>query len=275
MSRLHILLLLISAACISGCNSGNSKNESAPKEVEITTNFGTIVIQLYDETPLHRDNFLKHVENQFYDSISFHRVIESFMIQAGDPRTKPSANEDSLLFEGLDYTVPAEFHPDLFHKKGVLAAARNSNRARASSATQFYIVHGKVYSDSLLAVQEGRINEWLAMNRVENDPVNDDLYKRRSTLRQEQSDSDSIGLITDTFNELVKTDLQNNEKYTYPEMHREVYQTIGGAAHLDQNYTVFGEVINGMHVVDSIASTVTDDSNRPVKDVLILKIRLK
>ncbi len=176
------------------------KKRDRKKDVLLQTNMGDITIRLSDSTPLHRDNFLKLVKQGFYDSLLFHRVIASFMIQAGDPESKNAPAGKPLGNGGPGYTVPAEFHESLFHKKGVLAAARqgdNVNPSKASSGSQFYIVVGKTFSGAGL---------------------------------------DSL----ETF--------QLNGK-KIPAKQREAYKTIGGTPHLDQGYTVFGEVIKGLNVV--------------------------
>src|SRR6476620_9507697 len=199
--------LLLLFACNPKIGEGLRKND-LKRDVELTTTKGVIVLRLSDSTPLHRNNFIKLVKQHFYDSILFHRVIRNFMVQAGDPTSK-SATKEKRLGEGdLGYTVPAEFRESLFHKKGVLAAARmgdDVNPAKASSASQFYIVQGKIFSDAGL------------------DSVETFRLKGRKI----------------------------------PTAQREVYKTIGGAPHLDQNYTVFGEVIKGLDVVDKIESTPT------------------
>ena len=198
------------------------------RDVLIQTNYGDMVVRLSNETPLHRDNFLKLVKSGFYDSILFHRVINNFMIQAGDPNSKRAEKGQPLGNGGPGYTIPAEFRPDLFHKKGVIAAARmgdNVNPQKASSGSQFYIVQGKIFTDAGL---------------------------------------DS----TETFR-------LNGRKI--PKEQREVYKTIGGTPHLDQNYTVFGEVVKGLDVVDKIAAVATSklaDRDRPLEDVRIIKARL-
>lgn len=187
-----------------------------PVKVKIETDSGTIIVQLYDKTPLHRDNFVKLVKEGFYDSILFHRVINHFMIQGGDPNSKNAPSGIVLGEGGLSYTVPAEFDTTLFHKKGALAAARAGdkvNPTKASSSTQFYLVQGKTYTD-------------------------DELNK-----------------------------IEERFKIKIPENHREVYRTIGGTPHLDMNYTVFGEVISGLDVIDKIAGTATDENNRPLQNI--------
>lgn len=192
------------------------------RKVTVSTDFGTMVIRLYDQTPLHRDNFIKLVKRHFYDSLLFHRVIRDFMIQGGDPESKRAKPGAQLGNGSVGYTVPAEFQLDLFHKKGVLAAARDNNPAKASDGCQFYIVQGKKFTDGQL-----------------------------DTLEQTRLGGRKI-----------------------PLDQREVYKTLGGTPHLDQNYTVFGEVIKGMEVIDSIAAVKTDRNNRPLQDVR-MKVRLK
>jgi peptidyl-prolyl cis-trans isomerase B (cyclophilin B) len=204
------------------------KRKDRKKDVFLQTNYGDIVIRLYDSTPLHRDNFLKLVKTGFYDSVLFHRVIQKFMIQGGDPNSKQAKAGEPLGNGGPGYTVPAEFRQSLFHKKGVIAAARmgdNVNPEKASSGSQFYIVQGKIFTDAGL------------------DSVETFRLKGRKI----------------------------------PPEQREVYKTIGGTPHLDQNYTVFGEVVKGLDVVDKIAAVQTSmgaDRDRPLQDVKILKAKL-
>jgi len=177
---------------------------------------------------LHRDNFLRLVKSRFYDSILFHRVIKNFMIQAGDPNSKRATAGQPLGNGGPGYTIPAEFRPTLFHRKGVVAAARqgdNVNPEKKSGSSQFYIVQGKTFTDQQL---------------------------------------DSV-------------EVTRLHGYKLPVAHREVYKTIGGTPQLDQNYTVFGEVVAGLDVVDKIASSATSagqDRDRPLQDIRILKAKL-
>ena len=195
------------------------------KDVLLQTNYGDIVVRLSDSTPLHRDNFLKLVKTHYYDSVLFHRVIKNFMIQGGDPNSK-HAKSGEPLGEGVHgYTIPAEFRSTLYHKKGVIAAARDNNPEKASSGSQFYIVQGKVFTDAGL----------------------DSVETYRLNARKIAADQ------------------------------REVYKTVGGTPHLDQGYTVFGEVIKGLDVVDKIASVATsngEDRDRPLEDVRIIKAKL-
>ncbi|QEC51418.1 peptidylprolyl isomerase [Anseongella ginsenosidimutans] len=184
--------------------------------MELSTSYGSSIIRLYDETPLHRDNMLKLVRDGFYDSLLFHRVIENFMIQGGDPNSKDAAPGERLgEGEAPGPRIPAEFRDSLFHKKGVLAAARDNNPEKASSNCQFYIVQGQVFTDEQLDMLE-------------------------------------------------QTRLEGRE---IPQWQREVYKTIGGTPHLDQTYTVFGEVVQGLAMIDTIAAVETDSFDRPEKDV--------
>jgi peptidyl-prolyl cis-trans isomerase B (cyclophilin B) len=236
------------------------------------TDAGTLQLELYNETPQHRDNFIKLVREGAYDSLLFHRVIENFMIQGGDPDSKVALESDTLGNGDLPYTVPAEFHPTLFHKKGALAAARTGNPERASSSMQFYLVQGRVLTDSALIRAENLINEWLSEHYVVHEPANKSLL---DSLKKAEADEnwEQFMALNDSVIALAKT-YQNFERYTIPEDHRQVYKTIGGTAFLDQNYTVYGEVISGLNVIDSIAKVPTDSLDRPVKDVRILKIRV-
>ena len=204
------------------------KKKDRKRDVLMQTTMGDMVIRLSDSTPLHRDNFLKLVKVGFYDSLLFHRVIKSFMIQGGDPNSKRALAGKPLGDGSPGYTVPAEFRKTLFHKKGALAAARtgdNVNPSKASSGSQFYIAQGKIFSDAGL---------------------------------------DSI----ETFR-------LNGRKI--PAEQREVYKTIGGIPHLDQGYTVYGELVKGLDVLDKIAAVQTSrgqDRDRPLQDVRIIKAKL-
>lgn len=243
-----------------------------PVKVEMVTNYGTIVLQLSDETPLHRDNFIKLIESGTYDSLLFHRVIKEFMIQGGDTQSKNADSVSRLGSSDLPYQISAEIVPGLFHKKGVLAAARTNNPQRASSSTQFYIVQGKIQNDSLLAHNEGRINKMLARHYGINDPSNKPLI---DSLENARTQKDSV--LTKELEIHLNSILEgywNFDKYIIPDTHRQVYKTIGGTPHLDQNYTVFGEVISGLEVVDAIAAVETNAQDRPLSDVRIISMRI-
>ena len=223
MNKKHVfigLMLLI-------CSSAMAQDRA---EVEFQTTEGNIRIALFNETPQHRDNFMKLARMEFYDSLLFHRVIKDFMIQGGDLHSKHAA-PGKLLGEGeLDYTIEPEFRlPQIYHRRGVIASARESDRVnpeRRSGAAQFYIVWGKVYDD------------------------------RRLAKVQERLDSATNGQVKLT-----------------PEM-IETYKTVGGTPHLDGQYTVFGEVTQGLDVVERIMQVETDKNDRPLNDVRILKVKI-
>jgi cyclophilin family peptidyl-prolyl cis-trans isomerase len=193
--------------------------------VEITTDYGVMIAKLYDSTPLHRDNFVKLVQQKFYDSLLFHRVIEGFMIQGGDPTSK-NATPGVPLGGGSapGERIPAEIKPYLFHKKGALAAARDNNPGKASSNCQFYIVHGKPMPEQEIAGNLERVKG-------------------------------------------------TNPNFSYTQKQKEIYAKLGGTPFLDQAYTVFGEVISGLDVVDKIARAPKAPGDRPTQDIR-MSIRL-
>ncbi|MCL6294355.1 peptidylprolyl isomerase [Jejuia spongiicola] len=262
------------------------------KDVEMITDFGKIVIRLSDDTPKHQHNFIKLVNNRFYDSIAFHRVIEGFMIQSGNPTSKPNTSFNPDGNPKLSYTLEAEFRPNLFHKRGAIGAAREgdiANPSRSSSGFQFYIVQRSKQTDSTLNKALERVNFMSARNNVINSskikPDVDEyirLMKRNQLINEEDlTDEDSLLFNTlknkiDSYNmdSLAKIELKNIKQYNYPKAHTDVYKTIGGTPHLDQNYTVFGEVVKGMNIVDSIAKTKTDESDKPINDIRILSVKM-
>jgi cyclophilin family peptidyl-prolyl cis-trans isomerase len=250
------------------------RKKDLKKDVAFETHYGQIVFRLSDETPKHRNNFIKLVNQSFYDSLLFHRVINHFIIQTGDPESKLADSGSPLGEKDLPYTIPAEFNQQLFHKRGALNAARDDNPERASSSTQFTFVQGRVYTDSTLNIAEKRINGWLAYNKVLHQPENKEIATLYEGLRKRQTNPDSLVLIGNKIRILADEELKKGMLYKIPEAHRQVYKTLGGAAHLDQNYTVFGEVVSGMNVIDSIAKVPTDSLDRPVNDVRIISAKL-
>jgi peptidyl-prolyl cis-trans isomerase B (cyclophilin B) len=242
------------------------------KAVEMVTNHGTLVMELYNETPLHRDNFLKLVKEGAYDGLLFHRVIDNFVIQAGDPDSKEAKSDAALGNGDVGYTIDAEFRPDIFHKRGTIGAARDGNPERASSGIQFYVVQRGVQNDSLLEVAEKRINTMLGRHFAYKDPAYSELTssmekaQEAENMKKYRKFSDQLDTIAKTYTEY--------EKYTLPEAHRTVYKSEGGIPHLDQNYTIFGEVVKGMEIVDAIAKVETNNSDRPVEDVRIISARI-
>jgi len=226
MKKTLLLLtgLLMAFSLLAQPDSVITKKDRKKRDVLLQTSMGDIVIRLSDSTPLHRDNFLKLVKTRFYDSVLFHRVIKDFMIQGGDPESKTAPAGKPLGNGGPSYRIPAEFRTTLFHKKGVIAAARDNNPEKASSGSQFYLTQGKVFTDA-------------GLDSVE-------TYRLKRKIPAEQ---------------------------------REVYKTLGGVPHLDQNYTVYGEVIKGIEVIDKITAVATSkgaDRDRPRENVMIVKAKL-
>lgn len=268
-----IFLLFSMFYCVGQVSPSTTNETTNRTQVEMVTNYGVMVIELYNETPAHRDNFIQLATNKSYDSLLFHRVIENFMIQGGDPASKGAGSERVLGEGDLEYTVPAEFHPNLFHRKGALAAARSDHPERASSAIQFYIVQGKVFNDTLLNQTNKRINKMLARHYLRKDAAHQALMtdfeaaiQKKDTARYYML-NDSITSLADSYTKF--------DPYTIPENHRQVYKNVGGTPHLDQNYTVFGQVISGLDVIDAIAAVPTSRSDRPLRDVRIISVRIK
>lgn len=243
--------------------------------VEIETTYGTIEVMLYDDTPLHRDNFLKLVEEGYYNGTLFHRVIEEFMIQGGDPDSRGAAPGMRLGMGGPDYQVDAEIlYPVHFHKRGALAAARMSdavNPEKKSSGSQFFIVQGRVLTDEELdqleAMSAERKRQAVMMKYAE-------PYREQIMAFQEANDQEGFMVLLEQIMEEAAAEMDTIQGTIIPEDLREVYKTVGGVPHLDGDYTVFGEVISGMDVVDKIAAVETDYTDRPLEDVVV-SIKLK
>lgn len=220
MKAKKFLFLIFFFSLCSLLSAQSSVNKASAKQktyyVKIETNYGTMKVQLFNETPKHRDNFLKLVRDGFYDGLLFHRVIRNFMIQGGDPDSKNAKPGQMLGAGNLGYTVPAEFNAKLIHRKGALAAARQGdqvNPTKASSASQFYIVQGNVWDEANLQMMETRMGK------------------------------------------------------KFSDAQRRVYTTVGGTPHLDGDYTVFGQVVEGLEVIDKIAAVQCGRGDRPVVDV--------
>ncbi len=268
-------LLIVVMLIFGGCNQKTEAldaTEEQRQKIEMVTNYGTMILELYNETPLHRDNFINLANNSAYDSLMFHRVINKFMIQAGDPDSRKAEPNDTLGDGDAPYLVNAEFNSALFHKKGVLAAARDDNPEKASSAMQFYIVQGKIFNDSLLDLAQIRINKNFAH-----------AYFRTSTGKKPLLDSIQNALDLDDMKQYsvlmdriysMATAEDGFTPYVIPKKQRDVYKSLGGTPHLDQNYTAFGELVKGIDVLDAIAKVETDALDRPKNDVRIISVRL-
>lgn len=236
----------------------------------IETTAGPVKILLYDDTPQHRDNFVKLAEEGFYDGVLFHRVIKDFMVQTGDPTSK-NAEKGAMLGAGdPSYTLPAEFvYPKHYHKYGALAAARTGdelNPERRSSGSQFYIVTGKKYS----AAQLNRMEQMNAQKELQTYFMN--LQRERmDTIRQLRLAKDSVGL-ENLRQELIRETEANVHPTAMTEEQIRDYTTIGGTPHLDGQYTVFGEVLEGMDTIEKIQAAETDGRDRPLEDIKIVSI---
>ena len=253
----------------------NTENLSKdPAKVLIHTTEGDITVLLYGDTPLHRDNFLKLVKENFYDSTLFHRVIDGFMIQAGDLQSKTAKPGQQLGAGDPGYTLPAEInYPNHYHKRGALAAARTGddiNPERRSSGSQFYIVTGEVATPESLQQTE----QHMIMAEAQK-YFNELAQQNMAKIRQMQSAGDRDGLMA--LQEQLATQAEQMAEKTAPKMPdslKQVYTTVGGTPFLDGQYTVFGEVLDGMDVVDKIGKAQTGAGDRPVKDIRILSAEI-
>jgi len=262
------------SASKSAAAQANTTNNETMTRVELETTLGNIVVELYNETPQHRDNFIKLVKEGYYDGVLFHRVIKDFMIQTGDGNSK-TAGADTPLGDGdPGYTIPAEFvYPKYFHKRGALAAARTGdqvNPERRSSGSQFYIVTGKIYGSDELKMMTQRLA----------DVQKQDIFRRlvmenQARIKELQQNQDNAGL-QELQNQLIQqTEAEAAQHpFTMTDEQIDAYTSVGGTPHLDGQYTVFGEVVQGMDVVDKIQNTTTGRMDRPTVDIKIVKARV-
>lgn len=252
------------------------EQKTTETQVRMQTNLGTITLKLYNETPLHRDNFIKLVKDGQYEGLLFHRVINEFMIQGGDVTSKNAPLNKQLGAGDLGYTVPAEFvYPRYFHKRGALCAARtgdDSNPEKASSASQFYIVTGKVYSEGeikqLEKQKESRLKQAI-FNRLQNE--------NKTTIMQyyKSGDKDSLAIMRDTL--IGKTEIETEKRKEETKLtaqQREAYTTVGGVPFLDNEYTVYGDVTEGIEIVDKIQKVKTNSSDRPLENIVIESMQI-
>lgn len=245
------------------------------KVVVMETNLGTMKIKLYENTPAHSGNFLKLAKEGHYNNLLFHRVIKDFMVQGGSSDSKGAKKDQMVGISDPGYMVDAEFKPEYFHKKGALAAAREGdevNPERKSSGEQFYIVQGKTYTDEELDRMEKR-KLLMAKNQLGEklyQPKQEEYKRYMETGPRSRADS----LIRSIDTEIEKQFVGYKE-HLIPSNVREIYETIGGTPFLDGEYTVFGEVIEGLDVIDKIAAVKTGQGDRPLEDVVILKVTLE
>lgn len=275
--------------CASACNADNTaasatnsqqppkmqeKTDTTSVRVVLNTSLGDITILLYGDTPLHRDNFVKLVNDGFYNGVLFHRVINQFMIQTGDPDSKGAPAGKHLGSGGPGYQIDAEIiYPKHFHKRGALAAARQAdqvNPLKKSSGSQFYIVTGKVYAEGQIPA----IEKQLAMSKkqaVFNAKA--DLHIDEIRYMQRMGDQAGLSALQNRLINETETEIAANPPRLTDEQ-RKAYTTAGGTPHLDNEYTVFGEVIDGMDVVAKIEKTKTGQHDRPANDIKIISAKV-
>ena len=278
--KYKLLALILMAATINSCGGASSQNAKAQTaqdetKVLIKTTVGDITIKLYNETPQHRDNFIKLVNEHYYDSILFHRVIKDFMVQAGDPESKNAQKGTQLGAGGPGYTIPAEFvYPKYFHKRGALSAARQAdqvNPERKSSGSQFYIVTGKTYDKYELQDLEKQLRQRQGQG------VFDRLVAQNmDSIKNMQmaGDNDGIMKLQEELNEKTNQILKEQGPFKFTEEQVDAYMSEGGTPFLDNDYTVFGEVIDGMKAVYKIEQAGTDMNDRPRKDIRIISMEI-
>ena len=269
-------LVLFSTLLLTTFVLGSFVKKSDEVEVIMTTSKGELILKLYNQTPIHRDNFVKLINNQFYNGISFHRVIKNFMAQAGDPNSRDPEYAGNLGNNSEGETLPAEIFPSLFHKKGALAAARMGdqvNPEKRSSGSQFYIVQGKKYNRNQLTQMEARINKQLEGNRVGiflKDSSNK-AYMNKVKVCQQNGWMDSLNMVISEIKNIVLKDV---DKFTFSEEQLKAYETIGGTPFLDNGYTVFGEVVSGIDIIDSICTSPTLPGDKPQEPIIILSVKI-
>lgn len=282
---LTVAMLFVFAACGNGSKAQQSTTEIkniVKKEVnlpdmtkvELKTSLGDIIVGLYKETPKHHDNFVKLVNEGYYNGVLFHRVINNFMIQTGDGDSRTAKAGQMLGTGDPGYTVEAEFvYPKFFHKRGALAAARTSdqvNPERRSSGSQFYIVTGKVYNEQQLMQMEHQMQQMNMQNIFQTKAAAHQKEIMKLRMARDTAGTEALRqrLIAETEAEAAK----NSVKFT--DAQREAYSTVGGTPHLDNQYTVFGEVLEGMDVVAKIEAVNTDRNDRPTEDIKIISAKV-
>ncbi|MGD9931702.1 MAG: peptidylprolyl isomerase [Mangrovibacterium sp.] len=270
MNKLIGTILLL--ALFFNLSCGNAGTKETDVQVKIETEFGDIILKLYDETPQHRDNFLKLAREGFYDGLLFHRVIQNFMVQGGDPASKNAQPGQRLGGGDPGYTIPAEINPAFFHKKGALAAARQGdlqNPEKRSSGSQFYIVQGTVFTNGALDSLEMQLNA----RRTQ------DIHRKYFAQQQQElnqlrqaGEQDQFAVRVAEIREAAEKEIAALPPFKIDAEKRNAYTTVGGYPSLDMNYTVFGEVVEGLDVLEKIAAVETDQFDRPKTD---LKMKVK
>jgi len=260
MKKLVFLVLLAFLMIFTSCGKSD-------KYVLIETEYGNIKVRLYKETPLHQENFIKLAKQGYFDGLLFHRVIQNFMIQGGDPKSKNAQPGIRLGSGDPGYTIPAEINQQFFHKKGALSAARQGdeiNPEKRSSGSQFFIVQGKTFTkEEIEAMQQSKNSKRAGaiFHRLFNEKK-EEMMKLRQEGKNEEFDVRIAGL-----QEKAEAEAKQAGDYLFSPEQIGAYTTIGGYPSLDNEYSVFGEVVEGLEVIDKIAAEATDQHDRPVKDI--------
>ena len=273
---LSVFLVLLLVSC-NAFNFGSKKKEKG-NLVLISTNMGDMKVFLYDETPLHKANFLRLVDSSYYDNMLFHRVIKGFMIQGGDPNSRNAPPDRIIGSGGPGYTIPAEISRGLIHKKGALAGAREGDQAnpeKRSSGSQFYIVQGQIYPKSEMDNFSQSIDYNTKMKCLQDLLYSPEHAKTLAEIQRAQQNKQNIRYdsLIHSFDPLTEAYLDSVGRHQFTEYQKEIYSTIGGAPHLDGGYTVFGELVEGMDVLDRIAALKTNQFDRPMQDVVIFGMK--
>ncbi len=264
-----IIFLLFVAISISAC-----KKKVEEPLVQFTTTEGVFVVKLYKETPQHRDNFVKLVEQGYYDGLLFHKVMKEFLLQTGDPNSKDAGHNRLLGSGGPGYTIPAEIHyPQFFHRKGVLSAARlpdAENPNKESNGSQFYVVLGRKYTatelDSIETADYNRQMEQIWQRIIA-------LHKNK--IAAAQGDKQKLVIVQDTLVALAEKEIDPKKLFHFTPEQRKAYTMLGGVPFMDNEYTVFGEVTEGLDILEKISEQETNRNDRPINDIRIIKAEIK
>jgi len=271
LNLILFLLIVIFVGCSDGTDTPHSENQVNDSVVVITTNYGSIKIKLFKDTPKHKENFLKLTQSGFYTGTIFHRVVKDFVIQGGDPFSKIPDKKDSVGGGTPGYNVDAEILPQYFHKRGAVAAARTGdqiNPLKKSSGSQFYIVQGRTYSNEDLDAVEADIynRQFQSFAFKFRDLPENQWIQKIDIEKLQKINPDSLKRLNDKLTKLLYVNFEKEQKpFQFSKLQREIYQKLGGAPFLDAQYTVFGEVIEGLEVVDKIANLETNEAERPYK----------
>lgn len=266
MQLFKIISILVFIFILSGCETDKEKETY----VNIETEFGNMKVLLYNQTPKHKENFITLTKKGFYDNLLFHRVVPEFMIQGGDPESLHGKPQQKLGNGDIGYKLEPEFNSDFFHKKGAVAAAREpdiSNPLKKSSGSQFYIVQGKIWTDKELDLIEKKIRKNKRSIRIDNYIYSDMKLMKKADTLQATENFEELDKFYKEIGKIIDKEFKNEEKFIIPENHRKIYRKTGGTPFLDGEYTVFGEVTEGLEIIDSIANQKCDINDRPVKDI--------